>query len=658
MSTDDALDERSTNDERQRPATTDDGSYTIRLLGSLDVESRGVRAELGPPKQRALLALLALSPNEVVSTDRLIFDLWGEHAPRTARHSIQIYVSDLRKALSSLAGAPAISTRPPGYRLEVSPDAIDVHHFERLVHEARRAAQADDLGVASEAFGAALALWKGSPLSEFVYDDFAQNWVRRLHSLRLDAIGELARVEIEARRYGDALELIASAREEEPLREDYLELLMLALYRSGRHVDALREYEAHRQLLADELGVVPSPSLRSLQDGILRHADSLNGGGEALARTDSLLDTERPDHRGPGDGRSSPYRPRRWPPRFLGVAVATVAIVAALMVAVVARGGSDSPQRVTLYYSPKGELGDMISDTFDEGVAELGLMPRKVEDLTDDLESAAEGQDLVLVFQIDEDVQAAAKANPSTHFVVLDRPVAAENVTSIQFAEQEGSYLVGAAAALTSQTGTIGFLGGVDVDVIWHFQAGFEAGARAIDPDIKILTTYLAEPPNYSSGFLNPTGGERAARQLYEDGADIIFAAAGSSGLGVFEAAVDMTTPDRWLWAIGVDSDQYQTVTDLPGSGADAVAWRQHILTSMTKSYDVAIASALERFHAGDLDSGPETLGIADNGVGIAYSGGFIAPLRDQIDALRAQIADGEIDVPCRPADRPAATCD
>ena len=274
MSTDDALEERSASEDGRR-AAIDGGSYAIRLLGPLEVASRGNQADLGPPKQRALLALVALSPNEVVSTDQLIFQLWGEHPPRTARHSIQIYVSELRKALALLADAPTIATRPPGYRLEVAPGAIDVHQFERLVHDARRAAQVGKLEAASEAFSDALELWSGPALAEFVYDDFAQSWIRRLHALRLDAIAELARVEIETRRYADALQLITSARVEEPLREDYLELLMLALYRSGRHVDALREFEAHRQLLSDELGVVPSPSLRRLQEAILLHADAL-----------------------------------------------------------------------------------------------------------------------------------------------------------------------------------------------------------------------------------------------------------------------------------------------------------------------------------------------------------------------------------------------
>ena len=275
MSTDDALFEQSTGDVEHRAAADGPTACVIRMLGPLEVGSDGAVAELGAPKQRALLALLALTPNEVVATDRLIGQLWGERAPRTARHSIQIYVSELRKAFAPLAHAPVIATRPPGYRLEIDADGIDALRFEALVRHARRAARAGDVDVAAGAFRAALALWNGPALSDFVYEDFAQGHVRRLHSLRPDAIHDLARVEIEARRFADALALIATARDEEPLREDCVELLMLALYRSGRHVDALRAYEAHRQLLADELGVVPSPSLRQLHERILLHDESL-----------------------------------------------------------------------------------------------------------------------------------------------------------------------------------------------------------------------------------------------------------------------------------------------------------------------------------------------------------------------------------------------
>ncbi|HET9011027.1 MAG TPA: winged helix-turn-helix domain-containing protein, partial [Gemmatimonadaceae bacterium] len=168
VSTDDVLYERSIGGDGHRVAPDGSGECLIRLLGPLEVESDGVVAELGPPKQRALLALLALSPNEVVSTDRLILHLWGERAPRTARHSIQIYVSELRKAFAALTTAPAIATRSPGYRLEVPPDAIDAPRFEQLVGLGRRAARNGDVAGSSAALRAALGLWRGPALFEFM----------------------------------------------------------------------------------------------------------------------------------------------------------------------------------------------------------------------------------------------------------------------------------------------------------------------------------------------------------------------------------------------------------------------------------------------------------------------------------------------------------
>jgi basic membrane protein A len=234
---------------------------------------------------------------------------------------------------------------------------------------------------------------------------------------------------------------------------------------------------------------------------------------------------------------------------------------------------------------------------------------------------------------------------------MLDQIGTEPNVSYVVFDDHENSFLAGAAAALKSRTGTIGFVGGVDMDIIWRFHAGFEAGARVIDPDIEILSTYLTAPPDYE-GFGDPAAGRRAAEAMYRRGADIVFHAAGDSGVGVFEAAKDMSVAKRrHLWAIGVDSDQYETVGLLPGA-VDAEGWRPHILTSAVKRWDRAIYTVLADYTSGSLRPGVQTLDLESGGVEISYSGGFLEDVRDRIEELKSQIIAGQLAVPCVPVDK------
>jgi basic membrane lipoprotein Med (substrate-binding protein (PBP1-ABC) superfamily)/DNA-binding SARP family transcriptional activator len=246
-----------------------------RLLGSLEVRSHGRVVELGPPKQRVLLAVLLLQCGEVVSNERLIELVWGYDPPRTAAHSVQIYVSGLRRALEPLGGGPAIVTRTPGYALLAEPESIDALRFQRLVAEGHGELRGGDPERAAAVLREALALWRGAPLSDFAYEEFAQEPIRRLQALRLDALEELAAADLERGQGQEALSLVEAAIGEEPLRERLRELQMVALYRCGRHPDALRAYQQFHRLLADELGLAPSPSLQRLNERVLLHDPSL-----------------------------------------------------------------------------------------------------------------------------------------------------------------------------------------------------------------------------------------------------------------------------------------------------------------------------------------------------------------------------------------------
>jgi DNA-binding SARP family transcriptional activator/basic membrane lipoprotein Med (substrate-binding protein (PBP1-ABC) superfamily) len=247
----------------------------FRVLGALEAGPGGTVVDLGPPKQRALLAILLLHVGEVVSVDRLIELLWGEEPPRTASHSIQIYISELRKALEPAAGRRLIVRRHPGYQLDVAADDIDASRFERLVREGTEQLRAGERDDAIRTLRSALQLWHGPALSDFAYEEFAQPYVRRFHDLHLDAIETLAAAELDAGQAGSVVGMLEAAVREDPLRERSRELLMIGLYRAGRHAEALRSYENLRELLVEELGLEPSPRLQQLRDRVLLHHPSL-----------------------------------------------------------------------------------------------------------------------------------------------------------------------------------------------------------------------------------------------------------------------------------------------------------------------------------------------------------------------------------------------
>lgn len=248
----------------------------FRMLGSLEVEANGMPIDLGPPKQRAVLAVLLLNINEVVPTDRLIDFVWGEDPPRTAGHSVQIYVSELRKAFQNSGGAASIVTRPPGYVLETSSESVDVCRFGRLIEEGSALVESRDPESAVTRLQSAIDLWRGPPLTDFAFDEFAQPHIRRLNELRLIAEEGLAAAEMELGRNWLAVASLERIVAEGPLRERARGLYMLALYRQGRQAEALRAYRDFRSLLGSELGIEPSPPLQRLEELILQQDPSLD----------------------------------------------------------------------------------------------------------------------------------------------------------------------------------------------------------------------------------------------------------------------------------------------------------------------------------------------------------------------------------------------
>jgi basic membrane protein A len=231
-------------------------------------------------------------------------------------------------------------------------------------------------------------------------------------------------------------------------------------------------------------------------------------------------------------------------------------------------------------------------------------------------------------------LKEVAAANPEVNFAIVDDASLADvaNVASLTFAEEQGSYLVGVAAGLKTTTNKVGFIGGVNVPLIQKFQAGFEAGVKAANPDATVTAKYITEPPDFA-GFNSPQQGETIATGMYNDGIDIIFAAAGGSGAGVFKAA--KATGNL---GIGVDSDQYNSPTL-----ADV---KDVIMTSMLKKVDVATYDFITSAVNGEVLTGEHRYDLKNDGVGYSTSGGQVDDIVTELDAAAAEIIAGTVTVP------------
>jgi DNA-binding SARP family transcriptional activator len=241
----------------------------FRILGPLEVADGDEIVALASAKQRALLAILLLNANQVLSSDRLIDELWGEQSPESGRTALQVLMSKLRKALGDTG--VLLVTRPPGYLIRLERDQLDLRRFERLVEEAGAA----DPRVAAGKLREALALWRGSALDDLAYESFAQLAIGRLEELRLAVLEKRIDADLAVGRHGDLIPELEGLVAEHPLREGLRARLMLALYRCGRQADALAAYQSTRQTLTDELGIEPSPPLRELEQAILRQDPTL-----------------------------------------------------------------------------------------------------------------------------------------------------------------------------------------------------------------------------------------------------------------------------------------------------------------------------------------------------------------------------------------------
>jgi DNA-binding SARP family transcriptional activator len=246
----------------------------FRILGPLQVLDADAEVLLGAPKERTLLAVLLLNAPAPVSRARLIEELWGESPPPTAARSLNVHVSQLRKALSR-NGRTRIVTRAPGYAVEIEPDRLDASRFEQLVGQARRHVEAGELEPARRLLREALALWRGPPLDGLKLEAGTQNEIRRLDELRVAAQMDRIDCDLAVGLHEQLIGELEALVSEHPLRERLRAQLMLALYRAGRQADALTCYRSARETLVSELGIEPSTPLQRLERAILNQDSSL-----------------------------------------------------------------------------------------------------------------------------------------------------------------------------------------------------------------------------------------------------------------------------------------------------------------------------------------------------------------------------------------------
>ncbi|MGE7432456.1 BMP family lipoprotein [Kitasatospora sp. NPDC001175] len=294
-------------------------------------------------------------------------------------------------------------------------------------------------------------------------------------------------------------------------------------------------------------------------------------------------------------------------------------------------------------------FNDSAAKGLDDAKAQLGVDVAEQEAKTGEAEADKETRLSTLVskgynpiiavgFVYQPAVEKVAKENPNVKFAIIDSSSNTQpsNVTSLTFSEQEGSYLAGVAAALKTKTKHVGFIGGVQSELIKKFEAGYKAGVASVDSKIQVETTYLSTPPDFS-GFNDPGKGKEAAQGQLDKGADIIYSAAGSSGSGAIEAV----SQKDGAWAIGVDADQAKQPA--------LQKYKDHILTSMVKNVNVAVFQYIKAAKDGNPLTGVKNFDLKSDGVSLAITGGFIGDFKAKLDDATTAITSGATKVPTAP---------
>jgi len=551
-------------------------------------------------KPRTVLAVLLLHAGAVVSVDRLIDEVWRDGAPRSAGHTLEGYVSRLRGVV--MTHGVGIVRIGRGYRLDLGDAWFDVAELESLAEGAAEAARSGRHDLAETLARQALGLWRGPSLADVPLDGHAA----RLDELRLRVIEQRLDAELGLANHERAVAELRSLVAAHPHRERLVAQLMIALYRSGRQVDALSVYEETRRRLAHDLGLQPSAELQRLSGGIVRQEAGLtwprrpNGGAPPAAPR--------------GHGRR---------PRLVLTALGVAAAAAATIAVVGSTGARPAPEvtRVALLLETAHDTdADTGTSTLLDGLrrAELDygidgetVVVTTLEGGMSAPERAARelrsgGFDLVVApFGTLVSLLGESDLLPRTRFVALDlgwNELLPEGTTGFLFDGRESGYLVGYLAGLVERrrlprlnlphvVSVIGARHGVAP--VEDLVGGFAAGARRAFPRITVIR-------GYSGDSVDQSRCEAIANRQIDLGSDIVFGAAGSCSLGAMAAA-----GIRGVWGIGLDADRSYL--------------GDHILASAVKRYDRAVIAAIGAYVHGTLPADANVqLGLDSAAVGIA----------------------------------------
>jgi len=595
-------------------------------LGPLEAWVGDRAVELGGGKQRAVLAALLLRAGESVAVEQLADDVWDEAAPPSADHTLESYISRLRQTLTPYGVTLERAGR--GYRLVLPERRLDSAAFQELLAEATAAAQCGGQARAAELAAKALGLWRGAALSDVALYDGAAVEVARLDELRLLALEVRVDADLALGRHAELVGELRPIVEAHPYRERMVAQLSLALYRSGRQAEALEVYEATRAALSEELGLQPSEELQRLAGEIVRQEPKLAAPGPVIRAE----------------------RPKRWAPLALGVPIFAVAAAAAVAIAFQAthasgtrgiRGTSGAAIRVALIVPREAKAGreDTFMTPFVDGLLraarEYDLQTTTLTVDQSEPDTAARritkrlrsgDYDLVLAAGLGGgfDVAGEVRRFPKTRFVFIDASIdetllkGLPNVTGLPFADDSAGYLagylgglvVGSEAERRKQTPVVSVVGGIPVPNVVRLIRGFIRGAREAKPGIRVRVEYADSSSRQSIC-------ERIANRQITNGSTLVFAPAGSCGLGALSAA-----GLRGVWGVGAD--------------ADLSYLGPHILASTVKRYDRAVLLAVRLWVQGSLPRGKDVLlGLEDEAVGVTGISPGVSPFIRQKLAQR-----------------------
>jgi DNA-binding SARP family transcriptional activator/basic membrane lipoprotein Med (substrate-binding protein (PBP1-ABC) superfamily) len=578
------------------------GAMEFRVLGPLEVRLGDETLALGGAKQRAVLAALLLRAGEVVAVERLVDDVWGDDPPPSAAHSLESYVSRLRQLLNG--HGPRLVRRGAGYSLELGSSELDARTFVELYEQAGLAAAEEDHERVVRLTSAAHAVWRGPALADVALASAGRAEAERLEELRLCTCELRFDALLALGRHGDAVGELQALVAQNPYRERFVAQLMLALYRSGRHAEALDVYERLRVSLDRDLGLQPSAELQQLSGQIVRQDPALR------RPTSPPTGFARP----PSDGGKTR---RAAAVVATGFAVASALALTASGGAAVSAGVPPSLKKLALVLpeAPDRRLGATeglaaaadTSEAFYSTEIQTAIVdPNAPEADVDAVVARIRKGGVGLVLALGDGPGARALARvvpglPETRFVFVDASVSelslegASNAAAIRFSDEDAFYLAGYGSGLAPtmdgskrRVDAVSVVAGEPARDTARLVAGFKRGLRAARPGVKVRV-------DYSHELEDVTACEELANRQIDAGSDVVVALAGRCSRGALAVA-----KFRNVWGVG--------------AAEDGISLTDDVLFASQKDWTKATLFAIERLQKGTLAMGRDTvLGFEDD---------------------------------------------